>query len=140
MVHINVHYRERKGCTIMDAWELDRIKEIMQERGMKPADFYRDDNYGKDDEFVRITKTRFHRVLKGEIKNPGVDFIPKFCKIAGVSLREFYDSDKEPDELTYLLDDEEKNLILTIRLVKEETGDDRLIAYLQGILEGRRRN
>lgn len=59
MVHINVHYRERKGCAIMDAWELDRIKEIMQERGMKPADFYRDDNYGKDDEFVRITKTRF---------------------------------------------------------------------------------
>ena len=61
---------------------------------MKPADFYRDDNYGKDDEFVRITKTRFHRVLKGQTKNPGVDFIPKFCKIAGVSLREFYDSDK----------------------------------------------
>ena len=59
---------------------------------------------------------------------------------AGVSLREFYDSDKGPDELTYLLDDEEKNLILTIRLVKEETGDDRLIAYLQGILEGRRKN
>jgi len=96
--------------------------------------------HGKDDEFVRITKTRFHRVLKGQIKNPGVDFIPKFCKIAGVSLREFYDSDKGPDELTYLLDDEEKNLILTIRLVKEETGDDRLIAYLQGILEGRRKN
>ena len=61
---------------------------------MKPADFYRDDNYGKDDEFVRITKTRFHRVLKGQTKNPGVYFIPKFCKIAGVSLREFYDSDK----------------------------------------------
>lgn len=55
----------------MDAWELARIKEIMRERGMKPADFYRDDNYGKDDEFVRITKTRFHRVLKGQIKNPG---------------------------------------------------------------------
>lgn len=43
----------------MDAWELDRKKEIMRERGMKPADFYRDDNYGKDDEFVRITKTTF---------------------------------------------------------------------------------
>lgn len=53
----------------------------MQERGMKPADLYRDDNYGKDDEFVRITKTRFHRVLKGQIRNPGVDFISKFCKI-----------------------------------------------------------
>ena len=139
MVYIKVHYREQKGYTIMDAWDINRVKQIMKERGMKPSVFYRDDNYGKDDEFVRLTKTRFHRVLRGVIKHTGDDFIPKFCKIAGISEEEFYDTKKEPDELTYLFDDKEKNLILTIRLVEKETGDKHIHAYLQGIVEGMRR-
>lgn len=38
----------------MNAWDIERIKEIMKERGLKASDFYRDDNYGTDTQFARI--------------------------------------------------------------------------------------
>jgi len=35
----------------MNAWDIERIKEIMKERGLKASDLYRDDNYGTDTQF-----------------------------------------------------------------------------------------
>jgi len=120
----------------MNAWDIERIKEIMKERGLKASDFYRDDNYGTDTQFARITKTRFHRVLNGDIKHTGDDFIPTFCKIAGITEEEFYKTQKTPDELTYFLNDDEQQIILSIREIRKKSGDDHIYAYVKSFLQG----
>lgn len=115
-----------------------RMQEIMDARGMKPSDFYVDGNYKTNDSEL-FTKTRFHMVLKGKTKEPNAEFIPKFCKIAGVSIAEFYGQSNLPDELTCSLDDEEKQIIITIRKLRQESGDERIYklvnAYLKGLAE-----
>lgn len=108
----------------------------MKERGLKASDFYRDDNYGTDTQFARITKTRFHRVLNGDIKHTGDDFIPTFCKIAGITEEEFYKTQKTPDELTYFLNDDEQQIILSIREIRKKSGDDHIYAYVKSFLQG----
>lgn len=115
-----------------------RMQEIMDARGMKASDFYTDGNY-KTSDVELFTKTRFHMVLKGKTKEPTAEFIPKFCKIAGISIAEFYRQSDLPDELTCSLDDEEKQFIITIRKLREESGDERIYnlinAYLKGLAE-----
>ncbi len=115
-----------------------RMKEIMDARGMKPSDFYADGNY-KTSDVKLLTKTRFHMVLKGKTKEPNAEFIPKFCKLAGITVGEFYGETELPDELTCSLDDEEKQFIITIRKLREQSKDERIYniidAYLKGLAE-----
>lgn len=73
-----------------------RMYEIMDARGMKPKDFYYDDNYKARDKEL-FTKSRFYNVLKS---NPEIEFVPLFCKLAGISIAEFYGQSSLPDEIT----------------------------------------
>ncbi len=113
----------------------ERMQEIMDARGLKPADFYNDDNY-KATNGELITKTRFHMVLKGKTKDPGAGFIPQFCKIAGITVGEFYRETNLPDEFTCSLDDEEKEFIVAIRKLREKSDDKRIYSIIKAYIDG----
>lgn len=109
--------------------------EIMEDRGMNASDFYMDDNYRDKDDFHRLTKTKFHNVLNGTTKHPANDFILSFCKIAGITVGEFYKSEG-PDEYMISLLDEEKEIIELIRDVRRGSMGDRVYEYVKRILKG----
>lgn len=115
-----------------------RMQEIIDARGMKPADFYYDGNYNSGDAEL-FTKTRFYMVLNGRTQEPAAGFIPQFCKIAGITVGEFYNELPLPDELTCSLNDEEKQLIITIRKLRKESQNEKVYQliklYIDGIAE-----
>ncbi len=113
----------------------ERMQEIMDARGLKPSDFYNDGNYKSSDGEL-ITKTRFHMVLKGKTKDPAAGFIPQFCKIAGITVGEFYRETNLPDEFTCSLTEEEKEFIVTIRELREKRNDDRIYDIIKAYLNG----
>lgn len=113
-----------------------RMREVMEDRGLKPKDFYNDENYCLEENFELLTKTRFHQVLSGKTKHPGDDFVPTFCSIAKIDVGEFYRYVVEPDEFTCSLDDKEKQFIIKIRKLRNKPGKEHLYSYIDAFLNG----
>lgn len=109
-----------------------RMKEIMLEKGLEPADFIRVDGDSSEENMMKLTSSRFYDVYNGEQLNPKIEFVQTFCDIAGIKFDYFFTV--KPEGIVTSLTADEKEMVVCVRKLNKVFGVKHIIAYMKMLL------
>lgn len=107
----------------------ERMKEIIDEYGLKNSDFYFEPGLAdQETDSSKVAKARYFKNLNGKVKLPSFDFVTKFCQQAGISIGTFC---KEEPQVDLKITNDEKRVIEIYRALGSKEKKNHVLSYLE---------